>query len=66
MTLWLIHATWAIEGRVGETESVVAAPNAIEALRLFWGCEQDEQLRNVTIKWLTSEDCIIREYVEEK
>ena len=57
--LWLITATWANHGRVGETESVVKAEDAIEALRLFWGPEQNLDLRNVTITWLGPSDCVV-------
>ena len=59
--LWRVRATWASKGREGETDNVVEAPDAITALKRFWVTEDAEQLRDVTIEWLTPSDCILKE-----
>ncbi len=59
MVQFRVKATWANEGREGEIDSIVRAPDAIEALRQAWITEDPDQLRNVTIEWLTPEECVV-------
>jgi len=40
---------------------VVEAPTATDALRIAWGLEDDRDLRDVKIEWLTPVDCIQRD-----
>ena len=58
--LWHVSATWVNIGRKGEMDSVVSAPDAVTALQQFWKVEDNRDLRDVTIRWLTPEDCVVR------
>ena len=66
MILWKIKATWSNKGRQGEMISVVAAPDAIEALQQFWLPEEATDLRNVTIEWLGPFDCVVNREIITK
>ena len=59
MILFRVKATWANRGREGGTDCIVAANNAIEALQQAWKVEDPEDLRDVTIEWLTPTDCVV-------
>lgn len=59
--LFRVKATWAHRGMDGEIDSIVSAGTATEALQLAWATEDDRQLRDVKIRWLGPEECIVRE-----
>lgn len=65
MILFEIQATWANKGREGKTSSVVLAPDAITALQKFWEVEDAVDLRDITIRWLTPEDCVMNRRIED-
>jgi hypothetical protein len=59
--LFEVTATWANTGREGKTHSIVKARDAISALHRFWDVESPNDLRDVTIRWLTPVECVVGE-----
>jgi len=58
-TLFRVKTTWANKGRIGSTDCVVVAPDAVTALTREWGkIENPDQLRTVEIEWLCPVDCV--------
>lgn len=59
MILWRVKATWANKGREGSIDSIVQAPDAVQALQRAWRVEDDADLRDVSIEWLTPVSCVV-------
>jgi hypothetical protein len=67
LILFRVKATWACKGRTGKIDSIVRAADAIEALQQAWLPEGPDQLRDVSIEWLTPEEYVVnREIVSEQ
>ena len=64
MILWRVKATWANLGTLGEIDMVVKADDAMKALSIAWAPGDARDLRNVSIEWLTPDDCILEEVKE--
>lgn len=47
-----IRGTWACNGRTGDIDNVVIAPDAIAAIRRAWEPEDPRDLRTINAEWL--------------
>ena len=50
--LFRVKVTWANKGRLGESDSIVLARDAIEAVQREWAPEDNRDLRTVSVEWL--------------
>jgi len=50
--LFRVKTTWADRGKSGETDSIVLARDAIEAVQRVWEPEDLRDLRTVSVEWL--------------
>jgi hypothetical protein len=64
--LWRVNVTWANRGKVGETETIVAATDAITALQIAWNSEDDGDLRTVEVEWLSPVECVFGDCEESE
>lgn len=60
IVLWRVKASWANKGRLGEFDQIVAAHNAIEAIRIAWEPEDERDLRTVEVEWLCPVESVVR------
>lgn len=58
--IWRVKTTWAYAGRKGETDDLVEASDAIEALRRVWQEIDAEDLRTVEVEWLGPSIAILK------
>ena len=58
LIVFRVKLTWANSGRLGETDEVVFAKDAAEAIRIVWEGEDPVDLRTVDVEWLCPVECI--------
>jgi len=58
LVVFRVKLTWANSGRLGETDKVVFAKDAAEAIRITWEGEDPVDLRTVEVEWLCPVECI--------